>query len=139
MLNICIIDHHSDQNAPIEQLLRAGHHVVEAVSTCSEAFAVGANRCWHLIFISLNNLSIEGLEWIPRLRQAWPGALLIVVGDINRPDIERRVRSQGVDFYLLKTSDFSHLKMLVRHFEKKFAREQKRRSDNIESITARYE
>ena len=78
-------------------------------------------HCWHLVFISLKNLSSEGLEWISRMRQSWPDALLIVLGDVDRPALERQVRSHGVDFYLLKTSDLSRLKILVRHFEKQFA------------------
>lgn len=121
MLDILIINSVPGANASIGRMLQARGHLVEKVSTLSEALVTETTRCWHLVFISLKNLSFEGLEWISRLRQAWPGALLIVLGDVDRPVLERQMRSRGVDFYLLKTSDLSRLKILVQHFEKQFA------------------
>jgi DNA-binding response OmpR family regulator len=121
MLNILIIDSLPGQNPSIGRMLHAWGHLVERAATCSEALVNETARCWHLVFISLKNLSSEGLGWISCMRQSWPGALLIVLGDVDRPALERQVRSHGVDFYLLKTSDLSRLKILVRHFEKQFA------------------
>ena len=121
MLNILIIDSLPGQNPSIGRMLRAWGHLVERAVTCSEALATGTTRCWHLIFISHKSLSLEGLDWISRLRQAWADALLIVLRDTDRPALERQVRSRGVDFYLLQTSDLFRLKILVRHFEKQFA------------------
>jgi two-component system NtrC family response regulator/two-component system response regulator HydG len=135
MLNILIIDSLPVQNPSIGRMLRAWGHLVARASTCSEALVSETARCWHLVFISLKNLSSEGLEWISRIRQSWPDALLIVLGDMDRPSLERQVRSHGVDFYLLKTSDLSRLKILVRHFEKQFANDTRSsRTSRVRSV-----
>ena len=118
MLRVLMIDSLPEQSSLIGGMLQDWGHSVRVVSNGANALADGAQGTWHLVFIGLEKLSEEGLEWIPRMRRTWPSALLIVIGDLDQPDLERRVRTQGVDFYLQKASDLPRLKILMQHFEK---------------------
>jgi DNA-binding response OmpR family regulator len=119
MLSVLMIDSLPEQSSLIGGMLQDWGHSVTVASTGASALLDGAQGTWHLVFIGLEKLSEEGVEWIPRMRRAWPDALLIVIGDLDQPDLERRVRTQGVDFYLQKASDLPRLKILMQHFEKK--------------------
>lgn len=119
MLKVLMIDSLPEQSSLIGGMLQDWGHSVTVASSGAQALTEGAPRTWHLVFIGLEKLSMEGVEWIPRMRRTWPGALLIVIGDLDQPDLERRVRTQGVDFYLQKASDLPRLKILVQHFENK--------------------
>ena len=116
MLKVLMIDTLPEQCSLIRDMLRDWGHSVTVALSCPNAL-YGAQRSWHLIFVGLEKLSVEGVEWIPRMRRAWPGALLVVIGDLDQPHLERRVRTQGVDFYLQKASDLPRLKILMQHFE----------------------
>lgn len=121
MLKVLIIDSLNGQNVSITHRLIGWGYDVTKASSCAQALARQNGACWHLIFVSLNQLASEGIEWIPRLRRLWPPALLIVVGDVDCPDLERQVRSQGIDFYLQQGSEAAHLTILMQHFEKRFS------------------
>jgi len=117
MLKVLMIDSLPEQNSLIRDMLEDWGHSVAVASSCATALVNGPQETWHLVFVGEEKLSLEGVEWIPRLRRSWPDALLIVIGDLDQPDFERRVRTQGVDFYLQKASDLPRLKILMLHFE----------------------
>lgn len=119
MLKVLMIDSLPEQSSLIGGMLQDWGHSVTVASSGAQALKDGAPWTWHLVFIGLEKLSMEGVEWISRMRRTWPEALLIVIGDLDQPDLERRVRTQGVDFYLQKASDLPRLKILVQHFENK--------------------
>ena len=121
MLKVLIIDSLSSQNVSVARRLIGWGHDVARASSCAQALAEQTGPCWHLIFVGLCQLAAEGIEWIPRLRRLWPPALLIVMGDADCPDLERQVRSQGIDFYLQQGSEAAYLTILMQHFEKRFA------------------
>ena len=117
MLKVLMIDSLPTQTSLIREMLQDWGHSVSVASSCVKALADGAKGPWHLVFIGLEKLSAEGVEWIPRMRCTWPDALLIVIGDLDQPDFERLVRTQGIDFYLQKASELPRLKILMLHFE----------------------
>ncbi|GEM_PF-3164273 len=117
MLKVLMIDSLPEQSSLIRDMLEDWGHSVAVESSCAKALVHSPQETWHLIFVGEEKLSLEGVEWIPRMRRSWPDALLIVIGDLDQPDFERRVRTQGVDFYLQKASDLPRLKILMQHFE----------------------
>ena len=119
MLRVLMIDSLPEQSSLIGGMLKDWGHSVTVVSSGAKALADGTRKTWQLVFIGLEKLSLEGMEWIARMRRTWPGALLIVIGDLDQPDFERQVRTQGIDFYLQKASDLPRLKILMQHFENK--------------------
>lgn len=121
MLKVLIVDPLDGQNASIAHRLIGWGHEVERAASCAQAVTQQVGSCWHLIFVGLNQLAAEGIEWIHHLRRLWPPALLIVVADADRPDLELQVRSQSIDFYLQQGCEDAHLSILMQHFEKRFA------------------
>ena len=117
MLKVLMIDSMPKQSSLIRDMIQDWGHSVSVASSCAKALDDGTKGPWHLVFIGLEKLSTEGVEWISRLRRSWPDVLLIVIGDLDQPDLERCVRTQGIDFYLQKASDLPRLKMLMLHFE----------------------
>lgn len=117
MLKVLMIDSLPEQSSLIRDMLEDWGHSVAVESSCAKALVNCPHETWHLVFVGEEKLSLEGVEWIPRIRRSWPDALLIVIGDLDQPDFERRVRTQGVDFYLQKASDLPRLKILMQHFE----------------------
>lgn len=119
MLRVLIINPLPEQSSLVGDMIQDWGHSVTVASSGASALTDGAERRWHLVFIGLEQLSMEGVEWIARMRCTWPGTLLIVIGDLDQPDLERRVRTEGVDFYLQKASDLPRLRILMQHFESK--------------------
>lgn len=136
MLKVLMIDSLPEQSSLIRDMLEDWGHSVAVESSCAKALVNCSQKIWHLVFVGEEKLSLEGVEWIPRMRRSWPDALLIVIGDLDQPDFERRVRTQGVDFYLQKASDLPRLKILMQHFEANCFNRQDAHGEGLKTMTS---
>ncbi|MBF0528442.1 MAG: response regulator [Deltaproteobacteria bacterium] len=98
-------------------LLHAGLSV-ERVGTYRESLDKATWGDFDLVFLDMSTPDMpaeEAEKIIPKLKEALPFARFIVMTADNTRDLEKRVRKQGILYYMTKPFDFNALSQLIRH------------------------
>ena len=108
---------------PVSKLLklqveRWGHKSVVA-ETGNEALTIIKKEMFDLILLDIFLPDTIAYDLIPKLKTEWSGMNIITMTGYSSGDVEQKVRSQGILYYMVKPVDLSELKHIIQHMDKK--------------------
>jgi DNA-binding NarL/FixJ family response regulator len=83
-------------------LEQAGHAIVGEAANADDAVAQAASTAPDVLLLDLNLSGRTGLEALPRLRQALPGARIVILTSGQAGDERERALEAGADGFIAK-------------------------------------
>lgn len=99
-------------------LLSWGHCVFKASSAKQGLKALYANKI-QLILMDIFLRDITGCELIPKIKTISPETKIITMTGNSTRDLESRIRTMGILYYLIKPFEIPNLKAIINHIEPK--------------------
>ena len=72
-----------------------------------------------LVLLDIFLQDAMGYDLIPQIKSLSPEAKIITMTGMNCRDLENRVRSLGILYYMIKPIEIEHLKTIIDHIEQK--------------------
>ena len=117
-MNILIIEDDKPFANVIETLFtRWGHTVFKSLSGKSAVRMM--NPDIDLVLLDLFLPDTMGYDLIPKIRALSPETKIITMTGTNCRNLEDRIRSQGILYYMLKPFEIKYLKCIVEHIAQK--------------------
>lgn len=114
ILKILIVDNALMGNVIGEIVEYLGHKA--AFAKCyKEALQKIANAKFDLILWDINLSDGNGIDLISEIRGSTGNVNIVAMTDDSNREVERRVRIQGVSYYMIKPIEFDELKSIVSH------------------------
>ena len=118
-MKILIIED-SDQVSKLLKLKIEGwNHQATVVATGQDALKTVQNEIFDLILLDIFLPDTIAYDLIPKLKQEWSGMNIITMTGYSSKDVEKKVRQQGILYYMVKPVDLVELKNLIHHLNKK--------------------
>ena len=94
-----------------------GHKAVVA-ETGKEALGIIKNEIFDLILLDIFLPDTIAYDLIPKLKREWSGMEIITMTGYSSSDVEKKVRSHGILYYMVKPVDLEELKDIIQHMSK---------------------
>lgn len=109
--------------APVSKLLklkltRWGHQT-RIAATGKAVMDILKQDFFDLILLDIFLPDAMAYDLIPQMKREWSGMEIITMTGHNSRDLEKRIRSQGILYYMVKPINFVELKSILSHFENK--------------------
>ena len=108
-----------DDNPQYRQLVRlvlerSGYQIVGEAADGREALERAPETDAEVLLLDLNMPGVNGMEALPRLREALPGTTLLVLTTWEMQDERERALAAGADGFILKPPRVSELEEKLR-------------------------
>jgi DNA-binding NarL/FixJ family response regulator len=105
-MNVLLIDDHALFREGLKFLLRSLDAALEVdeASDCAKALEHAATRSYDLVLLDLKMPGVAGLEALAALREAVPGAPLVVLSGEDNPGVVRAAIERGAMGFIPKSS-----------------------------------
>ena len=100
------------------QMEKWGHQAI-ATETGQDALKIVKEEMFDLILLDIFLPDTVAYELIPKLKQEWSGMNIITMTGYSSKDVEEKVRSQGILYYMVKPVNLAELKSIIHHLNKK--------------------
>ncbi len=94
-----------------------GHKAIVA-ETGKEALGIIETEIFDLILLDIFLPDTIAYDLIPKLKKGWSGMEIITMTGHSSRDVEKKVRSQGILYYMVKPIDMAELKSIFQHMAK---------------------
>ena len=94
-----------------------GHKAIVA-ETGKEALDIIETEIFDLILLDIFLPDTIAYDLIPKLKKGWSGMEIITMTGHSSMDVEKKVRSQGILYYMVKPIDLAELKSILQHMAK---------------------
>lgn len=94
-----------------------GHKAIVA-ETGKEALDIIETEIFDLILLDIFLPDTIAYDLIPKLKKGWSGMEIITMTGHSSRDVEKKVRSQGILYYMVKPIDLAELKSILQHMAK---------------------
>lgn len=109
----------------LSRALKRWHHDVTIVGTGHAAADLTVTRHFDLILLDLFLPDGRGYEWIPLFKRQYPEQHIITMTGYNTPEMEKKIRTYGITYYLAKPVIQNELKTIIDHLSKKQQQEKR--------------
>lgn len=99
-------------------LERWGHEVSWA-KTGQAAMALLQKDMFDLILLDIFLPDTVAYDLIPQMKSTWSGMEIITMTGHNTKDLEKKIRSQGILYYMVKPIDMKEFKSIISHLDHK--------------------
>ena len=103
----------------LTQRIREWGHRVETAHTCKDALEKVKQKRFDLILLDMFLPDGKGYQLIPQFKKVCPDIGIIAMTGRNTRELERKVREQGIWYYMIKPFETEHLKSLLDHISQK--------------------
>ncbi len=86
--------------------------------TGKEALNYIKNEIFDLILLDIFLPDTVAYDLIPKLKKEWSGLKIITMTGHSSKDVEKKVRSQGILYYMVKPVDLTELENIIQHMNK---------------------
>ncbi|MDY6903949.1 MAG: response regulator [Thermodesulfobacteriota bacterium] len=118
-MNILIVDDDTTLAQALDRALKRWGHFVDTVGTGHDAAGIIQDRQYDLILLDIFLPDGKGYEWIPMFKHQEPGRYIITMTGYNTPEMEKKVRSYGIAYYMAKPVSKNELKLIIDHLSNK--------------------
>jgi DNA-binding response OmpR family regulator len=94
-----------------------GHKAIVA-ETGKEALDIIETEIFDLILLDIFLPDTIAYDLIPKLKKGWSGMEIITMTGHSSRDVEKKVRRQGILYYMVKPIDLAELKSILQHMAK---------------------
>ncbi len=98
---------------------RWGHSATVA-ATGQEALDIVKKEMFDLVLLDIFLPDTIAYDLIPKLKLGWSGMEIITMTGHSSKDVEEKVRSQGILYYMVKPIDLKELESIIVHMSKKY-------------------
>ncbi len=114
-MNILIIeDTQAVSNLLKSKIIRWGHQV-KVAETGQEGLDIIKKEIFDLILLDVFLPDTASYDLIPKLKQGWSGMEIITMTGYSSMDVEKKIRSQGITYYMVKPVDLKELESIIKH------------------------
>lgn len=114
-MKILIIEDTKEVSDLLEMMIKRLGHQPKSVFTGNEALEVIAKEMFELVLLDIFLPDMVAYELIPHIKAAWSGTEIITMTGFSTREIEEKVRSQGILYYMVKPVNYSELKSIIEH------------------------
>ncbi len=122
-MDILIVDDDIAVASALSGTVERLNHNVETASTGKDALKKLKQKKFHLMLLDIFLPDCMGYEFIPKFKEIWAGLGIVTMTGYNSRELERRVRQQGLIYYMLKPINTKELKEVINHLSKKKRKE----------------
>ncbi|SDU28636.1 response regulator [Desulfobacula phenolica] len=112
-----------EDTEPISKLLKLHmekwKHKVTVVDTGKKALEIIKNEIFDLILMDIFLPDTVAYDLIPKMKKEWSGMNIITMTGYSSKDVEKKVRSHGIMYYMEKPVSLVELKSIIQHMNKK--------------------
>lgn len=94
-------------------------HQAKVAATGRDALKIVKNEMFDLILLDIFLPDTIAYDLIPQLKHEWSGMDIITMTGHSSKDVEEKVRSQGILYYMVKPVDLVELEGIIHHLSKK--------------------
>ncbi|MBW1802555.1 MAG: response regulator, partial [Deltaproteobacteria bacterium] len=98
-----------------ERIIREGVHKLESVESGEEAIETAKTKSFDIMLLDLSLPGIEANELICRMKEISPGVGIITMTGSNSRTLEKKIREEGVIYYMIRPFDSNHLEDIINH------------------------
>jgi len=114
-MNILIADHDlTSAERILHEFKRMGHRA-ENCATCKKALTRIKEQEFDLVLLDLLLSDGRADKCIAQIKKIRPRVEIVAMTDYNSRELELKVRSQGILFYMIKPFEINYLKVLTDH------------------------
>ena len=92
-------------------------HTSESTSTGTEALQAITKTNYDLILLDIMLPDFKGYDLIPKFKKINPEVNIITMTGHNSRELERKVRKQGIIYYMVKPIETKNLKIILDHLD----------------------
>ncbi len=125
-MKILIIDDAEPVFSILKLWIEKWGHEAQIAQTGKEALEIVKNNFFDLILLDIFLPDIIAYDLIPDLKNQWSGMEIITMTGHSSREVEQKVRSHGILYYMVKPIDFAELESIIQHMSKKLEESKKR-------------
>lgn len=100
------------------KVVKWGHNAVIAGSG-KAALKIIRNQIFDLILLDIFLPDTVAYDLIPHIKKQWSGIKIITMTGYSNIEVEKKVRSQGISYYMVKPINLDELKSIIQHMHQK--------------------
>ena len=108
-----------EDQAPVARMLTASlnrwGHETQIAETGQNAMELMEKEMFDLILLDIHLPDAMAYDLIPRMKRAWSGMEIITMTGHNSRDLEKKIRSQGILYYMVKPINMAELRAIIDH------------------------
>ncbi len=106
VFRILIVEDHQGFRESLKEVLsgRLPYAVVDEASEGSEVLARIETQAPHLVFMDINIPGENGLELTRRIKQSYPGIVIVILTSYDLPEYREAAYRYGANYFLAKSS-----------------------------------
>lgn len=112
-----------EDQAPVARMLTAAltrwGHETRTAETGETAMELLAKEMFDLILLDIYLPDAMGYDLIPRMKSGWSGMEIITMTGQSTRELEKKIRSQGILYYMVKPVSMAELRTLIDHLGSK--------------------
>lgn len=118
-MKILIIEDTSQVSKLLRLKVERWEHTAEIAQTGTEALEIIKKEMFDLILLDIFLPDTVAYDLIPRLKTEWSGMEIITMTGHSSRDVEKKVRSHEILYYMVKPVDLAELENIIQHMNKK--------------------
>lgn len=119
-MQILIIEDTEQVSTLLKLKVERWGHKATVAETGKEALDIIKTEMYDLILLDIFLPDTIAYDLIPKLKAEWSGMEIITMTGYSSRDVEKKVRSQGILYYMVKPIDLTELKNIIQHMNKKY-------------------
>ena len=122
-MNILIVENNFAVASVLVELIERWGHNVEKVTSGKGALKRFTQNTFDLVLLDIFPPDMEGCELISQLKNLNPESGIVAMTSYNTRELERKVREQGILYYMIKPFEMKELQSLLDHVSQKRAQQ----------------
>lgn len=113
-MKILIIENSQEVSIPLKYAIEKWGHTAVIAQTGQEALDIIRLEIYDLIILDIFLPDTAADQLIPILKKEWAGMEIITITGYSSAEIEKKIRSQGILYYMVKPVNLKELKSIIR-------------------------
>lgn len=119
-MKILVVEHNGDGTSLMKvKMIRKWGYESELASTDQEALVMLSRNLYDMVILDIDLPSGNGYDLIPHIKKFHPDMYIATMTAYNSRELEKKVRTQGVIYYMIKPFDMNEVKDIAEHIHRK--------------------
>ncbi len=118
-MNILIVEDTTEVSTLLKNAIEKWGYSAAVTETGQSAVEIIRKEMFDLILLDIFLPDVVAYDLIPQLKQEWSGINIITMTGYSSRELEEKVRSHGVLYYMEKPIDLVELKSIIDHLNRK--------------------
>jgi len=117
-MKVLIVEDDSQVTSYITKILDRWGYSSQSAPTGKEALQLFSKKDFDLILLDIMLPDYKGYDLIPKFKNIHAEVNIITMTGHNSRELEKKVRGQGIIYYMVKPVETKNLKLLLDHIKK---------------------